>query len=582
MTSLLSWGGAIFAFGLVVFVHELGHFIAARLVGVRVEKFFVGFDPWGLKIWSRRVGGTEYGIGLIPLGGYVKMSGQEDLPGSPNLTGADYEYPSKSVGQRMLIIVAGVVMNFATAIPLFILAYTFGVEETPAVVGNTRLGYPAEAAGIRRGDRIVSIDGNEIYTFKELNGAVAFLDEGRQVDVVVERDGRRITLAMEPKMNEDIGYMLLGVEPMFSNVIYGIDREARTRLDPPDALDRRDEFRIIRINGEPVEVWADVEKEFERSAGKPARFECQWLADGDGETFEFTLKPDPVGPHLLISGLTFLPQADVGPTLAESLNSWWIGLFGDQEEQEKLAAENLKRFKEGEFPLLVYDVVPKRPAAAAGIRKDDTIVSVNGVKPRNSYHLLDILQEAGEVPIEFVWKRPSEGNREFSASLTPARQPLTASESYGLWPKQYQQTVKYGILTSVRAGVSKAFYWLDQILLIVRGIFTGKVKIQNLSGPASIFYLTKRLVQDSLIGNVLQFLAILSVNLAVLNMLPLPILDGGHMLFLGLEKLKGRPVSERIIEMASYASLTLLLVVFVIVLYRDFFVNLPIIRNLPL
>src|SRR5262249_20565899 len=182
--------------GFVIFVHELGHFLVAKACGVKCEKFMLGFDIGGIRLFSFRWGETLYGLGILPLGGYVKMLGQEDNPaalrkemerarqeaasGKPPADGAAADaneesaeaklynprsYLAKSVPQRMAIISAGVIMNMIFAVVFAAAAYAIGVKENPSIVGSIVAGGGAWQAGIRADDDVLEADGRKIRTY---------------------------------------------------------------------------------------------------------------------------------------------------------------------------------------------------------------------------------------------------------------------------------------------------------------------------------------------------------------------------------------------------------------------------------
>ncbi|MBD3167133.1 RIP metalloprotease RseP [bacterium] len=171
---LLTLVSFIVVLGIVIFIHELGHFLAARLSGARVEVFSIGFPP---KMVGFQRGDTEYRIGWIPLGGYVKIAGMidESLDGEETLTGAPDEFMSKSYPQKVFMLSAGVIMNFLLGFLLYsFIAFTEGkpVADPSAVIGSVVQGYPAQEAGLQAGDRIIALDGNQIHTWDELTSVV--------------------------------------------------------------------------------------------------------------------------------------------------------------------------------------------------------------------------------------------------------------------------------------------------------------------------------------------------------------------------------------------------------------------------
>lgn len=187
--------------GVVIFVHELGHFLAAKAVGVRVERFSMGFPP---RLWGRKVGDTDYCISAIPFGGYVKMTGMidESMDGTP-LSGAPHEFMSKNTAQKVLVITAGVIMNFLLASGIYTgITLSEGIPFVQApVVEMISAGQPAERAGIQQGDRIVAIDGRGIETWEAMV-EVIHGSAGRPLQVEWERGGERLSATVTPEEME--------------------------------------------------------------------------------------------------------------------------------------------------------------------------------------------------------------------------------------------------------------------------------------------------------------------------------------------------------------------------------------------
>ena len=223
--------------GTVIFVHELGHFLVAKSCGVKCEKFMIGFDINGYKL-SRKWGETEYGIGILPLGGYVKMLGQDDDPAhiaeqlrksevaetNPDAVevrgpkGETYHvdrrsYLAKSVPQRMAIISAGVVMNVIFAFIFAAVAYGLGVKYMPSIVSETVPGSPAWRAGLESGDEIVKIGNRENPSFLQLKGGVTLGDMENGIPIIVRRaaDGKDVELLLKPEQNQGRGLATIGI-----------------------------------------------------------------------------------------------------------------------------------------------------------------------------------------------------------------------------------------------------------------------------------------------------------------------------------------------------------------------------------
>jgi regulator of sigma E protease len=199
--------------GLVIFIHELGHFAVAKWCGVKVERFSIGFGPVILKYTQ---GETEYALSLVPFGGYVKMLGQDDADPSQQtddrLTRDPRSYTSKTVLQRMAIISAGVFNNMVSAVLFFILAFLFGVTYEPAVVGNVAPGMPAWQAGLRMGDRITRVGNREDsqLRFMDIRQIVA-LSQG-PIEIEGLRNGQPFKTSVEPTVKNRL-FPVIGAEP---------------------------------------------------------------------------------------------------------------------------------------------------------------------------------------------------------------------------------------------------------------------------------------------------------------------------------------------------------------------------------
>jgi len=197
----------------LIFVHEFGHFIFAKRSGVKVERFAFGF---GKKLLGIKRGDTEYCICAVPLGGYVKMAGEEL---TEKRTGKDFEFLSKPVSVRASIIAAGPILNYVLAFFVFIAVFVMGNPQMISQVGQVLEDYPAHEAGIKEGDKIVALDGEPISYWDEILAAI-HANTGTPIDVSIERDGRdfefRITPKLETRKNifkQEVKVGLIGIAP---------------------------------------------------------------------------------------------------------------------------------------------------------------------------------------------------------------------------------------------------------------------------------------------------------------------------------------------------------------------------------
>lgn len=288
LTTLLSF---ILVLGFLVFVHELGHYLAARHVGVKVERFSIGFPP---KAIGRTVGETEYVLSWIPLGGYVKLFGQnidDEDPADPR------NYASKTKWQRAYILVAGPAMNLVAALALMALVYMIGVETPAYRFSAPRLyaveaGSPAETAGLRAGDRLTAVDGKAVESWQALyDGIEEGVIHGRPLTFTVARGPA--TLDLDADSDVFAAGKPFGWQPVIPPLVgeFGPDSPARAA-----GLERGDV--LTAIDGRPVRTWSEVPDEIQRSEGRPLAITVQ----RGGAAFTYTVTPrhDPVRNRWLI------------------------------------------------------------------------------------------------------------------------------------------------------------------------------------------------------------------------------------------------------------------------------------------
>lgn len=277
----------VLGIGFLIFIHELGHFLVAKRMGVRVERFSLGFGP---VIIGRKYGDTEYVLSWIPLGGYVKMAGEN--VGDPT-HGAPDEFPSKPIWQRAAIAVAGIAMNSVTAVAAFMIAFGLGIDAIAPVVGATEAGRPAWRAGIQEGDRILSVGGTPVHSFEDIIQEVA-LQDGPVVPIAVERPGagepRRLEFQVHRETGLDLQIPQIGIMPAPSLRLAGIHSYAMGGAkSPAEASGFREGDLILDVDGQPVATW----REFERALGIGAGRTLQVGIRRDDEDLRLPLTPQP-------------------------------------------------------------------------------------------------------------------------------------------------------------------------------------------------------------------------------------------------------------------------------------------------
>jgi regulator of sigma E protease len=305
----------VFILGSAVILHEFGHFIVAKMLGIRVETFSVGF---GKRLWGRRWGTTDYRLSLIPLGGYVKLGGDDSNAGIEE--GGAEEIPVKERFdlrpryQKFMVGVAGPVMNILTALAIpFVGAMTVGVPALTPVVSQVEQGGAAEAAGLKPGDRIISFDGESEPTWRWMNVA-ASVKRTQQLPVVVERAGQRVEVSIKPVVKEEKGheYGDLGFEPDWGVQPTIVDRTvpdspaAETGLQPGD--------RILTLDGEPVRNPAQISDYIRKHPGQ-----LRFAVERAGQRVELTTPERRLEGNLLGFGFRKPPVETVGPLEALSV-----------------------------------------------------------------------------------------------------------------------------------------------------------------------------------------------------------------------------------------------------------------------
>jgi len=444
---LWSLGAFIIALGVLITVHEFGHFWVARRCGVKVERFSIGF---GRALWSRtdRLG-TEYVIALIPLGGYVKMLDERAGAVAPELRHQTFN--SKTVLQRAAIFSAGPIANFLFAIFAYWLVFIIGLPSFRPVIGDITPQSIAAEAKILPGMELKSIDGIETPDWDSVRLALMGKIGDAQTQVTVARFGSS----------------------------HGVNK----------TLDLR-----------------------------------EWQFEPD--------KQDPV------VALGILPR---GPQIESVL----------AEVQEDSAAQK------------------------AGLQAGDRIVKVEGqALERWQAFVLQVRNHPGQ-PLALEIER---NGASLDLTLTPDSKPLADGQAEGFagvvpkvipLPDEYKTLRQYGPFSAMYQAGDKTWQLMKLTVGMLGKLITGDVRLNNLSGPISIAQGAGMSAEYGLVYY-LMFLALISVNLGIINLFPLPVLDGGHLLFLAIEKLKGEPVSERVQNFCYFIGSIVLVLLMGLALFNDF------------
>lgn len=431
---------AAFLLGILIFVHELGHFLFAKLVGVKVMKFSLGFGP---KVVGRTFGETEYCISALPLGGYVKMLGEE--PGE-ELTQAEKEraFSGQPIWKRFSIVFFGPIFNLIFAAFVFILIFMAGVPVLYPDVGKISTKSPAEKAGLMTGDRVKEINGHAVGRWDEVQTYIED-SKGAPLNMQVQRDGKIVDLKVKPERKP-----------------------------------------VKNLFGEEKEIW----------------------------------------------------EIGVSPLV---------------------------------YPV-VGEVLKGTPAEKAGLKKGDRIYAIEGTRINTWQDMTGLIRGSPGKPLSFTIKRD---NTFMKRTITPEKNTISLPGGgekdiglIGITPVENSFIKRFGLFRAVSLGVGKTWEFcvltVESIVKLIQKVIPAK----TIGGPIMIFEMAGQTASRGAV-DFFTFMAVISINLGVLNLLPIPVLDGGHLLFLGIEAVRRRPVSEKVVIFAQKVGLALLISLMAFAFYND-------------
>lgn len=557
----------------LVLFHELGHFLVARWMGVRVLSFSIGFGPV-VAAWTKD--GTEYAIRALPLGGFVRMLGDDPTGGDDDGPPPPDSFAAKPVWRRSLIVAAGPIANLL--LPIAILFGGSMISDGQVVssrIGTVLPGGPADQAGLRSGDRVLSIDDEPTPTFMDLRRVVT-ARPGKRVTAVVERDGKKETLWLEPEARRDMRLPEIGVIDTVGRIQVLPDGQAaivQVRPDGPAfAAGLRSGERIIEVDGKATRRSWELQAALIAAKGRdvtlrvaPPRHDAPLdeaaIKAHDGELHDLAAARDVRLRAASMMDLGLEPAQRVVGYLEADSPAVSAGLrVGD----EVLAIDG---DPVGSF-LTVHERLRKRFDDA---RADDAARGLEGDE------LLAHIRAGLGDPYTLTIRRADGGAaRELQVPLTVAVV-LDATGRpklrFGAGPMQRYEAPE--LIDNPAPLVYAAHQTADEMqealrvtLLTVAGLFRGHVPVKEVGGPIFMAQLASR-TADLGWGYFFKLMVWLSVNLAILNLLPIPIADGGHLFFLAIEAVRREPVSLRTRMVAAYVGMTFLGLLFVVVMKND-------------
>jgi regulator of sigma E protease len=546
---LLKAGSIVLLLGGLIFVHELGHFVAAKLLGVKVVKFSIGFGP---RLFGFRRGETEYVLSLLPLGGYVKMAGDE--PGAevaPEDRGRGFL--EAAPWRRLVIAFAGPAANLAFPVLIyFALAMAQNGSAVPGpTLGTVMPGSAAERAGLRPGDKVVEVavpgrPAAPIRYFSDLRQMVG-PRPGERIEFTVVRGADRIVVPVVPAAEkesnpvETVTRGVIGVSPAWpAAVVAPVLPGSAGPLQPFDL--------VVRAGGQPVRNMGDVERAMAASPCAPIDLEV--------------LREAPErAPGVAVSSYAPVQLGPV-PTCADGRPAF------------QAADPTVSTF--------IAEVVPGSPADRAGLRRGDAIASVNG-KPVRSF------RELNQVSADFLSGTPvalglTDGR---DTRLVPAEQEYVDEMTreprrrvvLGFFPDQRglvesKALVAEEVPLAVGAveAMGNALGHLGEVVRLtalgIARIVQGEISFKTVGGPIMLFQIAAQAAQEGW-GSFLFKMALISVNLGLMNLLPIPVLDGGHIVATLVEAATRRPLSIRTREVANLVGIVLLVFLMIFVFKND-------------
>ena len=557
---------------ILIFIHELGHFVFAKLFGVKVLTFSIGFGPKIVRVRGRE---TEYCIGILPFGGFVKMleEGKAEQPILPEEKRRTFE--SQSLWKRMIIVLAGPAMNLVFPIALYTSVYLDDKEFLPPTVGAVFPGKPAEGR-LMPGDTILAVNGEEVTSFPDVQKAFA-KTAGQTMRVEVDRDGKKIEVAIVPRdeievvepseleLYEHVGR--IGIAPTFAAPVIGV-----SRLDSPAARAGLRTFdRVTAVNGRKVDTFVDL---------------ARTLSSNRGDNVVITYVR-PVTAPAALGGLADLAVLETGiATLAPKPREEGAATQGDPEARSK---DMLDRAGIESAEMYAAFVPEGSSEWQAGLRAGDRITSLDGREMRMwkvDRHGGQVLDDTSMVGMlfrehsrthELVWTR---GGERMSGSFQLRKE--NWDDSFGQhyarfvfrtthWmPRAAPKLVPnpHPVLYAVRRGFEETKNAIKFIGVGFVRIVQGRVSISAVSGPITLY----DVAGDAGSKGATYFvwaMAVTSVNLGLLNLLPIPVLDGGHIFLFLLEWVRRKPVSLRARELSSLVGMSVLVLLMLVAFKND-------------
>ncbi len=524
----------------LIFVHELGHFLVAKLFKVKVLRFSLGFGP---KLLGFRWGETEYCLCALPLGGYVKMAGDEPGEVAPE-EDQGRTFLDQAPWKRAAIAFAGPGMSLLFPVLVYAVAFYFKATDYSSLLGMVLPGRPAYAAGLRPGDRIVEVDGTPVRYFVELQEKIS-PKWNQKVSIVYERMGQRSTVVVVPDKSAEENALetevrgLIGVSqgrhaPVVS-IADATSPAARAGLQTFD--------KVVKVGDTEVETYPQLAELLAKATGPVELTAVRDVTEGGAAGRLSSYR---------IIRATVLPESRDGKP--------YFGI------------DTTDRF--------VYSVRRDSPAGEAGLARGDRLLSLNG-QPLEGWAALERATDTDpNKPLALVWEH--QGQRvEKSVQLRRIEQTDENGNKYSNWLFGADPDFRHSSLVdgeripvqiTVAEAIRRSFLVVpEQVRQTGLGIYkllTGRISSRNIGGLLMMYDVASRSV-DMGWEYFLRILGFLSINLGLMNLLPIPVLDGFHILSSAFEGIRRRPLSLKTRAIANYIGLVLLVTLMLYAFHND-------------
>ncbi len=529
--------------GVVIFIHELGHFLLARAVGVTVVKFSLGFGP---RLFGFTRNGTEFLVSAVPLGGYCKFLG--DDPEKP-LAPEDRQrgFLTTDIWRRTLIVLAGPVFNLVLPLLIFLPITLSRTTLPPAVLGSVSVDGPAWEAGLRAGDKLVAIDGRPVSYWYEMLDAVSD-NPGRKMVFTVERAGATgekpeiLKLPVTPNTIDDPYFKRIGFSRKIGQIEV-IGQRPRAVLgvipgSPAEQAGFRHFDTIVDVDGWGIWTWDELLKYLSWHVGTEVKFQVARV----------------------------------------DLERWQEGIPAVQHSIKLTVPADPAAYGLSDAGMDIGGVTVGSTAEKAGLRRGDRVTALNGrtyIQPQllqlammqnpEIDHVLTIQRAEGPVNVTVSMKNPDwEPGSSKPQYIDPGIQFRVDYYEPPEIPNRH--VVSYALKTTWE-GTANMFV---STVASLGAVVTGRVSFKEMGGPIMIFDLAGKAGKQGLVP-FLSMLMFISVSLGVMNLLPIPLLDGGHLVLFGWEKIRRRPPTMRERGIWSWVGMVFLALLMLLVMKNDIF-----------